>query len=138
MSCNNVTRIVLENKGIRFKWNVDLREQFRSGVYDSLQNIISIVDNVDCSSRDSVNSMLNEFSEISKDVADPLFSKSCYFKNKTSFKAYDHINDWFDHECVEYRKRYLDALKVGIHVEMPKAAPKKSICHLKKLEMILK
>ena len=29
-------------------------------------------------------------------------------------------------------------VKVGIHVEMPKAAPKKSICHLKKLEMILK
>jgi len=29
-------------------------------------------------------------------------------------------------------------LKVVIHVEMPKAAPKKSICHFQKLEMILK
>jgi len=28
--------------------------------------------------------------------------------------------------------------KVGIHVEMPKAAPKKSICHFQKLMMILK
>jgi len=28
-------------------------------------------------------------------------------------------------------------VKVGIHVEMPKAAPKKSICHFQKLEMIL-
>jgi len=28
--------------------------------------------------------------------------------------------------------------KVVIHVEMPKAAPKKSICHFQKLEMILK
>ena len=31
-----------------------------------------------------------------------------------------------------------DGLKVVIHVEMPKAAPKKSICHFQKLEMILK
>jgi len=54
--------------------------------------------------------MLNEFSEIIRVVADPLFSKLCYFKNKTGFKTYDHNNDWFDHECVEYRKRYLDAL----------------------------
>jgi len=29
-------------------------------------------------------------------------------------------------------------VKVVIHVEMPKAAPKKSICHFQKLEMILK
>jgi len=29
-------------------------------------------------------------------------------------------------------------LKVVKHVEMPKAAPKKSICHFQKLEMILK
>ena len=29
-------------------------------------------------------------------------------------------------------------IKVLIHVEMPKAAPKKSICHFQKLEMILK
>ena len=28
--------------------------------------------------------------------------------------------------------------KVVIHVEMPKAAPKKSICHFQKLELILK
>ena len=28
--------------------------------------------------------------------------------------------------------------KVLIHVEMPKAAPQKSICHFQKLEMILK
>jgi len=28
--------------------------------------------------------------------------------------------------------------KVVIHVEMPKAAPKKSICHFQTLEMILK
>jgi len=28
--------------------------------------------------------------------------------------------------------------KVVIHVEMPTAAPKKSICHFQKLEMILK
>jgi len=33
---------------------------------------------------------------------------------------------------------YTGHVKVGIHVEMPKAAPKKSICHFKKLEMILK
>jgi len=81
LKCNNVTPNVLENKGIRFKRNVNLREQFRTG-----ENIISIVDKVDCSSRDSVNVMLNEFSEIIRVVADPLFSKSCYSKNKTGFK----------------------------------------------------
>ena len=33
---------------------------------------------------------------------------------------------------------YYWPLKVGKHIEMPKAAPKKSICHFQKLEMILK
>ena len=37
-----------------------------------------------------------------------------------------------------YYVPYQATVKVGIHVEMPEAAPKKSICHLKKLEMILK
>jgi len=31
-----------------------------------------------------------------------------------------------------------DKFKVVRHIEMPKAAPKKSICHFQKLEMILK
>ena len=33
---------------------------------------------------------------------------------------------------------FINDVKVVIHVEMPKAAPKKSICHFQKLEMILK
>jgi len=33
---------------------------------------------------------------------------------------------------------YKNYIKVVIHVEMPKAASKKSICHFQKLKMILK
>ena len=35
-------------------------------------------------------------------------------------------------------KNKLDLLKEMRHIEMPKAAPKKSICHFQKLVMILK
>ena len=37
-----------------------------------------------------------------------------------------------------WKKIVIIGLKVVIHVEMPKAAPKKSICHFQKLEIILK
>ena len=48
--------------------------------------------------------------------------------------AYRH-----DLTCVEKGiQSTKQTLKVVIHVEMPKAAPKKSICHFQKLEMILK
>jgi len=36
------------------------------------------------------------------------------------------------------RNKCTTSIKVVIHVEMPKAAQKKSICHFQKLEMILK
>ena len=42
---------------------------------------------------------------------------------------------------VAYGLRQTDGgkpLKVVKHIEMPKAGPKKSICHFQKLEMILK
>jgi len=35
-------------------------------------------------------------------------------------------------------RKFKPYVKVVRHIEMPKAAPKKSICHFQKLEMILK
>ena len=43
------------------------------------------------------------------------------------------FSTWLDNY---YEVLYI--FKVGIHVEMPKAAPKKSICYFQKLEIILK
>jgi len=48
-----------------------------------------------------------------------------------------HINYiLFTKLCVGYSYSAVN-VKVVIHVEMPKAAPKKSICHFQKLEMRL-
>ena len=53
LRCNYVCPIIPDTGGVRYKWNDNLREQFRSGLLDNLEKINHCVHNVDCTSRDS-------------------------------------------------------------------------------------
>jgi len=73
-------------------------------------------------------------------------------KCNIAFNNYVHIStDWYrNYSTTELERHGIycsyfflpqtagDFVKVVIHVEIPKAAPQKSICHFQKLEMILK
>jgi len=60
---------------IKFQWDVNLREQFRSGIVKNLKKLNTIINNDNSLSRDtcSINNMLNDFTNTIRNVADPLF-----------------------------------------------------------------
>ena len=74
----------------------------------------NVVSNIDCTNKESVNNVVNSFTNIVRSVADPLFSKQCTFKDTPVFDHDDCIKnaDWFDVDCINARTYYLDALKL--------------------------
>jgi len=59
---------------------------------------------IDISDRESINNTLCEFTNIVRDIADPLFKRNV-FCNKYP------INDkeWFDNDCSQAKQRYMEA-----------------------------
>jgi len=69
----------------------------------------------------------------------PSFGTVCYTpEGLVTFRPCTGFGRPFSADFCEQKCRKWVSLKVVIHVEMPKAAPQKSICHFQKLEMILK
>ena len=112
--CNNASSEYKSYTDVKYKWNDALRSQFRSGIICMLPVFNSIVENIDCSSRASINDILNRFTETIRSVADPLFSQTCVYKTNPSFRANSGVknSDWFDHECINAQHLYNDALRI--------------------------
>ena len=69
--------------------------------------------NIDVSSRESINTVLNEFTTVFRNVADPLFMKKYEYKQKRTFndKPIVENKDWFDMECERAKVQYINDLK---------------------------
>jgi exonuclease III len=99
---------------IKCKWSDENTELFRSGIIGHLPRFNNIVQNIDVSCRDSIDKTVEDFSEIVRSVANPLFSR-CYFVNN---KPFFHKNtvlknaDWFNDACNSARESYLQALRL--------------------------
>jgi exonuclease III len=94
------------------RWDSALRNRFRSGVIAMLPDLNHIVTSVDISSRESVNSCVEKFVNVLKNVADPLFCKTSVVKNVRH--AYEcpplcNKSDWFDDECRAAKFSYMSA-----------------------------
>ena len=90
-----------------------MRNQFRSGIISNLPMFNTIVEDLDCTSCDSINSALNKFTDVIRHVADPLFSKEYLITKTPTFEqcsAVRHAN-WFDVECKTAHSRYVSLLK---------------------------
>ena len=72
------------------------------------------MNNIDCSCKQSVNNIVNSFTDVLRDIADPLFTKQCRFSKTPHYQNNSCTKnaDWFDTECTEARSVYLDALRV--------------------------
>ena len=111
--CNNRLHSEEKQSDTKYKWNDSLREQFRSGIIRILPTFNDIVHNINCPDRDSINVLIDKFSNTIRDVADPLFAKDCFYSHDTYFEGYTKRNkDWFDHDCIVARNMYLEALKL--------------------------
>ena len=92
-------------------WNLDA---FRSGLITKLPHFNHIVDELDVSRPESIDTCKNNFTLTIRDVADPLFSKksrhgrqphSTMSRNKLCKSA-----EWFDSGCYNARQLYLRVL----------------------------
>jgi exonuclease III len=69
---------------IKHKWNDENAERFRSGIIGCLPRFNIITQSIDICCRESINKTVDDFSEIIRSVAIPLFSR-CYFVNDKPF-----------------------------------------------------
>lgn len=103
--CNNIPENEVSYSELKFKWNDNCKELFRSGIIAQLPLFNSIVHSLGYNNRESVNTTICNFTDVLRNVADPLFSKHCYFKKVYSFDSETFMKqtEWFDHECVSVR-----------------------------------
>jgi len=67
-----------------------------------------------------------------------LIEKNIHWKTVPNHVAWTSLAFFLIRSTERVWTEFINHFKVVIHVEMPKAAPKKSICHFQKLEMIIK
>lgn len=113
IKCNIVKERKNVIKGTKVLWNGDFKQQFRSGIIGKLTELNNLVNNIDINNRDSINTVLNNFTSVIRNVADPLFMKTYDYKEKNTFndKPIIENKDWFDLECERARKQYINDLK---------------------------
>ena len=98
----------------KIKWDDSLRDEFRRSLISKLTYLNSIVNHIDISDRNSINTCVEKFSGVLNEVTNPLFCKevsttrsksSTLSENKICKKA-----EWFDDECRTAKQLYLNAL----------------------------
>lgn len=115
LKCDVYVEMSESKSEVKYKWNEEHKCDFRSRLITKLPHFNHLTNHINVDSRGTVNNLLNNFTDIVCEVANPLFSKSCSFNSKRS-----HFNDrpitnhaeWFDAECTQARNKYLDALSV--------------------------
>lgn len=76
---------------IKYKWKGTLINYFRLGIIARLPVMNNIVNNLNCNDRESVTNALNDFTNVLRNVTDPLFSKRCHVKSDYGF---DNVFIW--------------------------------------------
>ena len=57
---------------------------------------------------------MTDFTQIIRDVSDPLFSKRFIHKNNVSFSDQSFVKnkEWFDNDCIISKNKYLEKLRM--------------------------
>lgn len=73
----NIVDSITNNQYVRtdIKWNADLRDNFRRGLISKLSAFNAVTENVNFNNRNDVNNCISTFTDIIKNVAEPLFCK---------------------------------------------------------------
>jgi len=64
MRCNNCVPLNKSYTGTRYKWDNSFTQQFRSGSIAQLPVFNTLVNNIDCSCKQSVNNIVNSFTDV--------------------------------------------------------------------------
>lgn len=112
--CNNISPACEKISDVIYKWNPIHKDLFRARLITKLPDLNNLVENINISDRSCINNVINDFTDIIRNVADPLFKKTCNSSYRPSFTDKSVVKDaeWFDRECVDAKKLYLDALRL--------------------------
>ena len=98
----------------KIKWEESLRDEFRRGIIGKLTDFNSAVNSIDTTDKSSINTCVENFTQIINDVAKPLFCKTGTYKNVASSYCYNNRiydkSEWFDEECKTAKQLYLECL----------------------------
>ena len=100
----------------KYKWSSKNRDAFRSALIGQLPLLYQLTSNLS-STPQSINSTIIRFSDVIRSVADEYCLK-CYNENTLHDNSTSDCRRnamWFDSDCRNARKEYLDALKVFNH-----------------------
>ena len=115
------------------KWRSDLKDQFRSGIISKVPEFNSLIESLDLSCDESMNRVVDNFTGIYREIADPLFKKLYTCTNSGSASSNDNVfrnAEWFDRECLEAKRRYLESVDLFKHHSS--FENRENLCHLKK------
>ena len=97
------------------KWDGELRDKFRTNIISKLPEFNSISDKVRDADGNTIQSCIDDFTQIIRCVADPLFCKNISVSDKPRpRKSVVKLADWFDDECVLAKSNYLSSVKLFI------------------------
>ena len=113
LKCSSIPVSDDPDHGTRYRWDDSRKREFRSGLIGKLPIFNNLVCSLDTSSRECINSVLNDFTRSIIDVADPLFCQNVSKSKTHCFEERQLLNEleWFDFDCHNTREIYLTALK---------------------------
>jgi exonuclease III len=91
------------------KWRDEEKETFRAGLISNLLNFDNLLDGAG-NDQASINSMVNSFTNIIRNVADPLFRRTVYKGHQFVNSSKDDSSKWFDIDCKAAKNTYKNAL----------------------------
>jgi exonuclease III len=115
LCCNSKLDKHFNDSYCKYKWNDLLKNDFRSGLIGKLPIFNHVTENIDHSDRTCINNVVRRFTDILREVADPLFKRCISTSNSKSAYFIDTaVNDkeWFDNECLQAKQRYVEAQRV--------------------------
>ena len=112
LSCNFNPHFAIQGEQFKCCWNDGAREEFRRGIIGNLHHFNGVTGNIDIADRKSINECINNFTDIIRQVADPLFGKQYTNDNINSFSDQPFIKnkEWFDDDCIKAKRAYQNAL----------------------------
>ena len=92
-----------------YKWDEEKKNAFRRDIISKLQGFNTLLTETDCSSAESIESLVDNFSSLIERSAEPYFKHTC--SRKCGIVRNTAHKEWFDQECVVMKQRYVQALR---------------------------
>ena len=111
LECNVNRNTQTDTRYCIYKWNDDRKQQFRGQLIGKLPDFNNVVSCIDISSQNGIDIALNDFVGILRSVSDPVFSKEILCRSNPKFSETCRRAVWFDTDCRQSKRLYIDALK---------------------------